>query len=246
MQTIIITGGNLVKRESCVYEKFSYLDNDTDCKTVAVDEGKKMISIAQARELIKFASLRPINSKRKLVYIKEAQSLTSEAQNSLLKLLEEPPAYLQVVLSVDNVGNLIDTVVSRCVVKYLDNVDLAGANSGFSNLPTLFPILKMDIGERFDWMSENSKMFKDRQFAIDVLKLWELFLRDIMIASLGVKISGSPSLELLTVANMHTSKEWLRSIVYLKEVTQKIQVNNANISLGFESLLLDLPLVVKI
>lgn len=50
---------------------------------------------------------------RRVIVIPDAQKLTTEAQNALLKSLEEPPRDTMVVLTVDNLHNLLPTVVSR-------------------------------------------------------------------------------------------------------------------------------------
>src|SRR5690348_7565517 len=70
-------------------------------KSIIKPEGQS-ISIEKIRELIRFAKLKipsASGGNKRLVIIDGGQLLTTEAQNSLLKLLEEPPADMCLILS---------------------------------------------------------------------------------------------------------------------------------------------------
>ncbi|HET7528844.1 MAG TPA: AAA family ATPase [Candidatus Saccharimonadales bacterium] len=73
---------------------------------------KTEIPIESIRGLIKALSLRT-TEKTRVVLIKEAASLSEEAQNSLLKLIEEPPARTVFILSVPALSDILPTVASR-------------------------------------------------------------------------------------------------------------------------------------
>lgn len=76
---------------------------------------KSSISVAQIRDLVEDARIRPYAGRYKLYIIEEAQKMTIEAQNALLKTLEEPPAYMIVLLLTSNEESLLATIQSRCV-----------------------------------------------------------------------------------------------------------------------------------
>ena len=59
--------------------------------------------------------IKPYNGNRKIYIISEAEKMTPQAQNALLKTLEEPPAYVVILLLTANVGSLLPTIQSRCV-----------------------------------------------------------------------------------------------------------------------------------
>ncbi|HUA13393.1 MAG TPA: hypothetical protein VL989_02755 [Candidatus Sulfotelmatobacter sp.] len=73
------------------------------------------IKIEDIRSLDKFLSLKVVspNPINRAVLIKNAQSMRAEAQNALLKTLEEPPKGTVIVLSVDSELSLLPTVLSR-------------------------------------------------------------------------------------------------------------------------------------
>ena len=72
------------------------------------------IKVDQVREAIDRAAYRPFEGRRRLVMVDEADALQSEAQNALLKTLEEPPAASVFVLITARPDVLLPTVRSRC------------------------------------------------------------------------------------------------------------------------------------
>lgn len=77
-------------------------------------ERKKSVGIEQSRELISRLALRPTRPGPRIAILREAATMTPEAQNALLKLLEEPPGSAVIILVTDNVGAMLQTVRSRC------------------------------------------------------------------------------------------------------------------------------------
>lgn len=67
--------------------------------------------------------VKPYTSPYKIYIIDSADKLTEQAQNALLKTVEEPPEYAVIVLLAGNINNLLPTILSRCVVLDLKPVD---------------------------------------------------------------------------------------------------------------------------
>lgn len=61
-------------------------------------------------------AIKPYSSPYKIYIMNEAEKMTVQAQNALLKTLEEPPAYAVILLLTTNVNTLLSTILSRCVV----------------------------------------------------------------------------------------------------------------------------------
>jgi DNA polymerase III gamma/tau subunit len=72
------------------------------------------IKIEQIRELIYKLSLKPYQAKHKVALIDNAEQLTNEAANALLKSLEEPKDYTYIFLITSNAHSLPKTILSRC------------------------------------------------------------------------------------------------------------------------------------
>ncbi len=60
--------------------------------------------------------IKPYSSPYKIYLINEAEKMTVQAQNAILKTLEEPPEYVVILLLTTNVDVLLPTILSRCVV----------------------------------------------------------------------------------------------------------------------------------
>ncbi|MFR5356494.1 MAG: ATP-binding protein [Clostridia bacterium] len=68
--------------------------------------------------------IKPYSSPYKIYIIDEAEKLTQQAQNALLKTIEEPPAYAIIILLTVNEGMLLPTIKSRCVTLTMKPVPL--------------------------------------------------------------------------------------------------------------------------
>jgi DNA polymerase-3 subunit delta' len=86
-------------------------------------EKPNSIGIEEIREqLINDVAIRPYESPYKIYIVNDAQKLTLQAQNALLKTIEEPPAYAVILLLADNPDALLPTITSRCVILSLKPV----------------------------------------------------------------------------------------------------------------------------
>lgn len=70
--------------------------------------------VEQARAMKAWAYLRPLFGAHKVVLIDDAEQLSDAAANTVLKVLEEPPAYLHFFLITSQPGKLLPTIASRC------------------------------------------------------------------------------------------------------------------------------------
>lgn len=86
--------------------------NNPDFKIVE-PEGNT-IKIDQIREITKSVYEKPIVSNKKVYIINDSELMTKEAQNSLLKTLEEPPQYVTIILISSNDNLFLPTIKSRC------------------------------------------------------------------------------------------------------------------------------------
>lgn len=79
-------------------------------------EKPNSIGVDEIREqLVDDAAIRPYESPYKIYIVEEASKMTPQAQNALLKTIEEPPEYVIIILLAENTESLLPTVNSRCV-----------------------------------------------------------------------------------------------------------------------------------
>lgn len=84
-----------------------------DIITISGPDGKP-ISVDQVRQLRSDAHIRPNEAQRKVYLLERADRMNQSAQNAMLKLLEEGPAYAVFLLLAENSGGLLSTIRSRC------------------------------------------------------------------------------------------------------------------------------------
>ena len=78
------------------------------------DPSKKTVPVDLIRQARSDIYIRPNEGKRKIYLFPRAQDMGIPAQNALLKILEEPPAYGVFFLLADNPEKLLPTIRSRC------------------------------------------------------------------------------------------------------------------------------------
>ncbi|NMB69931.1 hypothetical protein GYA27_01905 [candidate division WWE3 bacterium] len=136
-------------------------EDNPDLISIDLEEDKKSIGIAVVKQAIKFLAERPFQEKNRILFIFNADKLTDEAQNSLLKTLEEPPEQALIFLISRSTGALLDTINSRCrKLVFRDDTNV-------SKPDTENNILNMSVGERLALAEELAK--EDKQTIINYL-----------------------------------------------------------------------------
>lgn len=109
-------------------------------------EKPAIISVDEVRnQLVSDIQIKPYSSKHKIYIMDDAQKMNVQAQNAILKTIEEPPAYGIIILLTTNANSLLETIRSRCVVldfkpvsenlvkQYLsDHCNLLGSKADFA------------------------------------------------------------------------------------------------------------------
>ncbi len=111
-----------------------------DFKMLQLDEkrfSKESLTVEQIEELDQELALYPFESVNRVVYIPNASLMTPQAQNSLLKKLEEPPANNYLILEVYKPRSLLRTILSRCLVLYLSKTEKDAIPQFEDYLPSL-------------------------------------------------------------------------------------------------------------
>ena len=74
------------------------------------------IGVEEIRRMRADLQIKPYSSAHKIYIVPDAEKLTVQAQNALLKTLEEPPEYAVILLIADGLSSFLPTILSRCVV----------------------------------------------------------------------------------------------------------------------------------
>lgn len=99
---------------SCIACMQSESHNHPDI--VYVTHDRSMIRVDDIRsQVIADIAIKPYSGQYKIYIIDDADKMNEQAQNALLKTLEEPPAYAVIILLAINTGAFLPTILSRCV-----------------------------------------------------------------------------------------------------------------------------------
>lgn len=102
--------------QECHSCKQALSDNHPDIIRVT-HEKPNTISVDDIRAQVNNdVGIKPYSGQYKIYLINEAEKMTVQAQNAILKTLEEPPAYAVILLLTTNLNALLPTILSRCVV----------------------------------------------------------------------------------------------------------------------------------
>ncbi|MBQ8741081.1 MAG: hypothetical protein IJY79_05985 [Clostridia bacterium] len=147
-----------------------------DITRVSALDGKKFLSVAQIRELRADAFVKAHSAEKRVFIIEDAHRMNEQAQNALLKVLEEPPANVVFILLVPSKTMLLDTIISRCVLlsqleskaddnRYIEManrfIDLLLSGSEYDMLKLLTPLEKSRVDAE-DFFSTLSTCAADR------------------------------------------------------------------------------------
>lgn len=107
-------------------------------------EKPSVISVDDIREQVnKSIIVRPYSSRYKIYIIPQGEMMNPQAQNALLKTLEEPPEYAVILLLTNNIDKMLPTIISRCItlnlrpvgeldmMEYLSRIGVPAAKAKF-------------------------------------------------------------------------------------------------------------------
>ena len=99
----------------CLSCKSFEKNSHPDIARIVREEDKASIGVKDVRDIKSEVYTRPTMSKYKVVVMHEAHLATTEAQNAMLKMIEEPPERVVFFLLCDTLSTILPTILSRCV-----------------------------------------------------------------------------------------------------------------------------------
>jgi DNA polymerase III subunit delta' len=154
-----------------------------DMRLVALEEGKRDISIEQVRELLSFLSLSGSESLRRVVVLQDAEQLNVQAANALLKGLEEPAAGSLLLIVCNDLMRLPATIRSRCMLQHvapLNESDMRTVLAGM-DIDAAFSDLVLGLAHG---CPGRVQCLQDRRTG-EALLAWQRLTADIATADIG-------------------------------------------------------------
>lgn len=224
--SLLIFGGDSSLRQE---EADSVIENNHGPErqdVILIKSEGRSIGIDKIRELKEWLSLKPSKGTRKTAVIFEAGEMTIEAQNSLLKTLEEPPLSTFIILTAPNKQSLLPTIVSRCFTKELKTSDTKEENwlKEDQSLSSIRYVLSLSTKDKLDLIEGNAKKIANREEILPIIDGWVRQIREDIINN-----TSSKNGDLKNKINI------IDQLINAKSI---ISESNASLRLLIESLLL--------
>lgn len=98
-------------------------DSNNNPDFLYIEPDGNSVKIEQIRYIQRKIQEKPIISNKKVYIINDADKMTTEAQNCLLKTLEEPPEYSTIILIGSNENMFLSTIKSRCMIIHFSKIE---------------------------------------------------------------------------------------------------------------------------
>ena len=193
-----------------------------------------IISIDQIREIKKVIYWPPLESRKKIFIIDDAHKMTIPASNSLLKILEEPPAFAVLILITSKPEILLPTVISRCY--QISFKQAKKANELAAEQP-----VNIEQNRYIDWLlkAKSAKMihyfFSAQEKELNVItdslldftEVMILWFRDILVFKLGLPqelLSFSGQIDnIVEFAQNYSPDKIMQVLDYLTQIPERME-----------------------
>lgn len=225
MRSFILASKNVEK--SLEKAKEVCAENKIDGFDITIESFEKPVGIEDVRKLQKNLYLKPLRGEYKALIINAFRGITTESQNALLKILEEPPLSTFIFLIVENVNILLPTIISRCkIIKLEDEKNLIEVitediNNLIKAISSENAGIKLKLAQDFG---------KSREEAIESIEKAIIGMREILLNKINSSAdpAGGKSEDLIKLIN---KLEEGRLAVKTTNVNQRFILENTFLSI---------------
>lgn len=135
MQPKVFVSRDKIQRDQAIWKELAKFNIKQDNPEILILDDEK-IGIAQVKQLIKHLSTKSFRNTPKSAVILNGNNISLDAQNALLKTLEEPSGESVILIGIEAENKLLPTILSRCQIINLSNSasHLSGGNVNIEDL----------------------------------------------------------------------------------------------------------------
>ena len=218
--------------------------------TIINEEGEN-ITIGQSRELIQTVYEKPILSSKKVYIINDADKMNKEAQNCLLKTLEEPPEYGCFILIAANQDMILNTIKSRCTKIVFDKLTtnelsqiLEDRKIETSNISEkMFNLFDGSIGKALNIL-EKKEIYEKVDSIVDLINKQDKidFLtknKDAFVKENIYEILEYCIVSLFYIGRTKNDVKYINCVKYIQETINHLK-RNSNFDMSIDNMLFDI------
>lgn len=222
-------------------------ENSPDFSIIEPDGNS--IKIEQIREFQKKVSEKPIISNKKVYIINDSDKMTVEAQNCLLKTLEEPPEFVTIILIGSNENSFLSTIKSRCMILHFEKISdeqiqkyLQDNHQTEINSKIMLEACQGSIGKALE-IKDKQELYQNTEQVVNSLERKDKI--DILNMSDFIYKSKDDKLEILNYMNVlfinlaKINSKYADCIAIVEKTKRRLQ-SNANYDMCIDNLLLSL------
>lgn len=240
------------KEDECSCKSCTCFETNNHPDLQIINEESEIIKIASIREFIKSVYEKPILSEKKIFIINDADKMTKEAQNSLLKTLEEPPEYIVIILIASNADMLLTTIKSRCTKIAFEKLTtkeikeiLTEKNIPIENIPEKMYNLFDGSIEKAIKILENKEIYEKIEKLVESLveendkidfltKNKEIFVKEEIY-----EILEYLSVNLFYLGKTEKNKKYLNCVKHIQETINHLK-SNSNFDMSIDYMLFEI------
>ena len=224
-------------------------DSDNNPDFLYIEPDGNSIKIEQIREFQKKVSEKPIISNKKVYIINDSDKMTVEAQNCLLKTLEEPPEFVTIILIGSNENSFLSTIKSRCMILHFEKISdeqiqkyLQDNHQTEINSKIMLEACQGSIGKALE-IKDKQELYQNTEQVVNSLERKDKI--DILNMSDFIYKSKDDKLEILNYMNVlfinlaKINSKYADCIAIVEETKRRLQTN-ANYDMCIDNLLLSL------
>ncbi len=203
-----------------------FSDIHPDVQFFSREKDKKEFSVKIIRDFIRpNAFVKPNEADGKVFIIKDGETLNQNAQNALLKILEEPPKGVMFIILSDDLSSLLETIRSRCTVYSLaDNQQNDFQLDKAANIAKSLALSLLSHNE-FEFMSQTGIFEKDKELLSFVLKIMQTIFRDALALKSGSILINEDIETSNRLASSLSTSNLIKLVEKTDELSQAININ---------------------
>ncbi len=186
----------------------------------------KNFTVDAVREIRDDAFVIPNESDKKIYILKNGHNMNEQAQNAILKILEEPPSYVYFIIVTESKSTMLETVLSRVQIFSIltdeESYTEKEAQAVSGMVKALLSVNELAL------MEQTAVFQKNNQFAKSVLVLMTEVFRDALVKKNGFTREFRFKNETDSICNSLTAKAILQLISACDELIESIDRNCNN------------------
>lgn len=244
-QILCLENGNCINKcKSCIEFESG---NNPDFEIIEPDGNS--IKIEQIRNMQKKIQEKPIICDKKIYIINDSEKMTKEAQNCLLKTLEEPPKYAIIILIGNNENLFLDTIKSRCIILHFKNIEnqyikeFLKENYSIENLDeNIIKIFQGSIGKSIELKDKIEKYFMIEKIVLEMEKKDLIDIVNMAKVIYDSKEEIYSILEYMNVVLLQLTRknyQYIRCIEIVENTKERLK-NNGNFDMCIDNMIFNM------